>query len=64
MSETTNITIRIDKDIKREADILFAELGLTFNTAINVFLRQSIREGRIPFMISLNQHNNDGRKDD
>ena len=64
MSETTNITIRIDKDIKQEADILFAELGLTFNTAINVFLRQSIREGRIPFMISLNQHDNDNVKED
>ena len=64
MSETTNITIRIDKDIKQEADILFAELGLTFNTAINVFLSQSIREGRIPFMISLNQHDNDNVKED
>ena len=58
MSETTNITIRIDKDIKREADILFAELGLTFNTAVNIFLRQAIREGRIPFMISLNPSDN------
>ena len=45
MSETTNITIRIDKDIKQEADILFAELGLTFNTAINVFyVNQSVKE--------------------
>lgn len=48
----TNVTIRIDEDLKREADALFDELGMSFTTAINVFVRQSLREGRIPFDIS------------
>ena len=47
-----NVTIRVDEDVKREADQLFDELGMSFTTAINVFLRQAVREERIPFQIS------------
>ena len=54
---TTNVSIRIDKDIKAQADALFAEFGLNFTTAVNMFLRQTLREGKIPFTISLNQPN-------
>lgn len=54
---TTNISIRIDTDIKAKADELFSELGMNISTAFNIFVRQSIREGRIPFDISLNQPN-------
>ena len=45
----TNQTIRIDEDIKREAENLFNRIGLNMTTAINVFFRQSIREQAIPF---------------
>lgn len=44
-----NITIRMDEDLKREADALFDEMGMSFTTAINVFVRQALREGCIPF---------------
>lgn len=54
---TTNISIRIDTDIKAKADELFSELGMNISTAFNIFVRQSIRERRIPFDISLNQPN-------
>lgn len=47
-----NITIRMDEDLKKEADALFDELGMSFTTAINIFVRQSLREGRIPFDIN------------
>lgn len=47
-----NITIRMDEDLKKEADILFDELGMSFTTAINVFVRQALREGRIPFEVT------------
>lgn len=56
---TTNISIRMDSDLKTQADILFSELGMNISTAFNIFVRQSIREGRIPFDISLNQPNNE-----
>ena len=47
-----NVTIRIDEDLKEEADQLFDDLGMSFTTAINVFVKQSLREGRIPFEIT------------
>lgn len=56
-TNTTNISIRMDTDLKTHADALFAELGMNLSTAFNIFVRQSIREGRIPFDISLNQPN-------
>ena len=54
---TTNISIRTDADLKAQADTLFNELGMNLSTAFNIFVRQSLREGRIPFDVSLNQPN-------
>jgi DNA-damage-inducible protein J len=45
----TNLTIRIDEDIKRDAETLFNRIGLNISSAINVFFRQAIREQSIPF---------------
>ena len=56
---TTNISIRMDSDLKTQADALFAELGMNLSTAFNIFVRQSLREGRIPFEVSLNTPNRD-----
>lgn len=47
----TSMTIRMNSEIKQQAQFLFAELGLDMSTAINIFLRQSVRESRIPFEI-------------
>ena len=46
-----NVTIRIDEDLKKQADELFDDLGMSFTTAINVFVRQCVREERVPFVI-------------
>lgn len=53
--KTTNISIRMDSDLKAQAETLFSELGMNLTTAFNIFIRQSLREGGIPFDISLNQ---------
>ena len=45
---TTNISIRMDAELKSQADALFAELGMNLSTAFNIFVRQSLREGGIP----------------
>lgn len=57
MAGSTNISIRMDSDLKAQADALFGELGMNITTAFNIFVRQSLREGRIPFEISLNRPN-------
>ena len=54
---TTNISIRMDTELKSQAEALFAELGMNITTAFNIFVRQAIREGGIPFEISVNKPN-------
>ena len=49
---TVNVTMRLDREIKENAEILFRELGMNMSTAFNVFLRQSLRLGKIPFEIA------------
>jgi len=53
MAETTNLNIRIDRELKEQAENFFGELGLNMTTAINIFVRQSLRQGKIPFEISI-----------
>lgn len=53
MSKTTNVTICLDEDLKEKAEHLFNELGLNMTTAINIFLRQCVRQSKIPFELSL-----------
>ena len=47
----TNINIRVDSDIKTKAQDVFSSMGLDMTTAINIFLRQSIRKNGIPFKL-------------
>jgi DNA-damage-inducible protein J len=51
MSKTTNVTIRLDEEVKKDAEDLFRGLGMNFSTAVNIFARQSLRQGGIPFEI-------------
>lgn len=50
---STNLNIRMDKEIKDSAEEIFNELGLNMTTAINMFLRASIRVHGIPFDLKL-----------
>lgn len=59
MTETTNFSVRIDKQIKQESEALLKELGMNLTTAINVFLKQAVRTGGLPFELKLNQPNQD-----
>ena len=43
--------INLDLELKKSAQELFADFGLDMTTAITMFLRQSVREQRIPFEI-------------
>ncbi len=50
---TTIICIRMDSDLKDRAEEPFKELGMNLATAFTIFIRQSVREGRIPFEVKL-----------
>ncbi len=55
--KNVNVTFRVDGELKKQADALFAELGMNLSTAFNIFLRQSVREQQIPFRVSKNVPN-------
>lgn len=57
MANTTNFSVRMDSDIKRQCENLYNELGMNLTTAINVFLRQSLRVGGFPFDVKLDHPN-------
>ena len=51
MAETINVTIRLDKEIKEQAEKMFNDFGMNLSTAFNIFARQALRQGKIPFEI-------------
>jgi len=51
MHETINVTIRLDRDVKENAEKMFNEFGMNLSTAFNIFARQALRQGKIPFEI-------------
>ena len=59
---SVNYTFRIDENVKNEAEQLFEELGMNISTACTVFLKQAIRERKIPFEISAKEPNEDTYK--
>ena len=51
MAKTINVTIRLDKDVKESAERMFNDFGMNLSTAFNIFARQALRQGKIPFEI-------------
>lgn len=49
MSNTINMSFRVDKNLKTQADELFKSLGMNTSVALNMFLTQSVREQALPF---------------
>jgi len=51
LAETVNVTIRLDKEVKEQAERMFDGFGMNLSTAFNIFVRQTLRQGKIPFEI-------------
>ena len=49
---TATINVKTDSELKKQAESLFSDLGKNMTTALNIFLRQAVRENRIPFEIT------------
>ncbi len=57
MSNAINMSFRVDKNLKKQADELFKKLGMNTSVALNMFLSQSVREQSIPFVSSMETPN-------
>jgi DNA-damage-inducible protein J len=46
---TTQVTFRIEEELKKQAESLFYEMGINMTTALNAFIKATVREGKMPF---------------
>ncbi|QUC02609.1 type II toxin-antitoxin system RelB/DinJ family antitoxin [Atopobium sp. oral taxon 416] len=53
---TVPTQIRIDANVKKQANELFSELGMDMSGAVNIFLRQCILRGGLPFTVEVPQY--------
>lgn len=58
----TNVNIRMDENLKKQFDALCSELGLNMSTAVNIFAKTMVRQQGIPFMVSLDAHNEETKE--
>ena len=59
MSLSFNFSVLIDSDVKKQFEVMFSSLGMNLTTAINVFLRQSLRYGGFPFALRVGETERD-----
>ena len=52
----SQIAVRVDDQLKKEANALFNELGLDMSTAVKLFLKQSVLTKSIPFKLALDEY--------
>lgn len=57
MMANINMSFRVDKNLKKQADELFEKLGINTSIALNMFLTQCVKEQGIPFNITMNVPN-------
>lgn len=59
---TTNVTMRMDENLKKQLQELVSNLGMDMTTFFTISAKQAVREQRIPFDISMNIPNEETRK--
>lgn len=56
---TVPTQIRIDENLKKQATELFSQLGMDMSSAMNIFLRQCVMRGGLPFDVAIPQYKSD-----
>jgi DNA-damage-inducible protein J len=54
---TTNLNLRVDSDVKSKVEVVLNDMGLNFTTAVNIYFKQILRTGEIPFKIKVDLPN-------
>jgi DNA-damage-inducible protein J len=55
VANNVNLNIRVDAELKHQAEGIFNELGMNLTTALTLFLRSAVRYGGVPFELRLEQ---------
>ena len=59
MAKTATINMRVSPEVKSDAELVFASLGMTLTEAINIFLHKSVMEGGLPFDVRQPRYNSE-----
>ena len=62
-AQDVRVTIRVDRELKENAEALFDYLGLNMSNAVNIFLRKAVDQRGIPFPINAEEYNIKSTKD-
>ena len=52
-----SVTIRMDENLKRQVEGIFDDMGMNMTTAMTIFAKAVVRQGRIPFEIAVDRPN-------
>ena len=55
-TQTTTINVRVDETVKNNVEVLFNLMGMNISTAVNVFFKQCLMEGALPFQPRVRQY--------
>ena len=61
MAKEATLQVRMDGDVKEQAEELYRKLGTSFAEAVRIFARQSVQEKAMPFVIHLAEQDTDKR---
>jgi len=59
---TTNVSFRMDESLKKQAEIIFDEMGMNMTTAFTIFTKAVVRQGEIPFKIAVDPFFNEANQ--
>ena len=57
---TANINVRTDAAVKSQAQHIFESMGLDLSTAVNLFLKQTVKENNLPFVVGTSNNHIEG----
>ncbi len=56
MATKTTVTVRVDEDVKKQAEVILDEIGLNVTTLFNACLKALVREKKVPFNLVGNEY--------
>ena len=56
MAKTTSIFVRVEPEIKEQAEMVLNKLGIPMSSAVNIFLRQVVIQNGLPFDVKIKQN--------
>ena len=59
---TTNVSFRMDENLKKQAEIIFDDMGMNMTTAFTIFTKTVVRLGKIPFEIAIDPFYNEANQ--